>query len=492
MFTPTTTGCRPRRARRAHRACRLRRCAAAAAAPALLKPIRFTTARSAGSRNIRGRGLPGCARAVTVPTSTNAKPSAPSASAPRASLSNPAASPSGPGRSRPSARTRRTGSRGASQRRSNQATPGSVPAARISQNPAACAVSAGSRRSSTRYTSSYIALPAPDQDCGFCCRPSPWPAERPYPVTTQSRRSGSGRMDAPGGMAGRRWLRALVAVARGRLSPYRDWRRQEGYVRAVGMIGLDLPWHRPGAVRFCPWRGGRHPVWWAVQGYAVVNCDLRGAGTWEGTASLLSAQEGEDVHDLIEWAAAQPWSTGAVGMLGLSYLAISQWEAAALRPPGLKGPHHDRLAESLPAGPRRRQLPPVRPGTRAQPPSAAGPGAGRSGGHSPRPVRDLFQGGGEAAAGRRGPLAMAAQPAHRPVPRRLSERPERPLHPALGTTTPGPPPGPDHPVTGAPIPFRVADRADGARYRGRKSSSSRLIASGASSCIQWPGPSTRS
>ena len=78
------------------------------------------------------------------------------------------------------------------------------------------------------------------------------------------------------------------------------------------------------------------PAWWAAQGYAVVNCDLRGAGTSGGEASLLSDQEGEDVHDLIGWAAQQPWSTGAAGMIGVSYLAISQWKAAALQPAGLK------------------------------------------------------------------------------------------------------------------------------------------------------------
>jgi uncharacterized protein len=78
------------------------------------------------------------------------------------------------------------------------------------------------------------------------------------------------------------------------------------------------------------------PAWWAAQGYAVVNCDLRGAGTSAGTARLFSGQEGEDVYDLIEWAAAQPWSTGAVGLVGVSYLAISQWEGAAQQPPSLK------------------------------------------------------------------------------------------------------------------------------------------------------------
>jgi uncharacterized protein len=78
------------------------------------------------------------------------------------------------------------------------------------------------------------------------------------------------------------------------------------------------------------------PAWWTAQGYAVVSCDLRGAGTSEGSAGLLSDTEADDVYDLIEWAAAQSWSTGAVGMIGVSYLAMSQWKAAALRPPSLK------------------------------------------------------------------------------------------------------------------------------------------------------------
>ncbi len=96
--------------------------------------------------------------------------------------------------------------------------------------------------------------------------------------------------------------------------------RQTGPVRFSSLTGWEAP----------------DPAWWVAQGYAVVNCDLRGAGTSEGSASLLSDQEGEDIYDLIEWAAAQPWSTGAVGMLGVSYLAVSQWKAAALQPPGLK------------------------------------------------------------------------------------------------------------------------------------------------------------
>jgi uncharacterized protein len=60
--------------------------------------------------------------------------------------------------------------------------------------------------------------------------------------------------------------------------------RQTGPVRFSSLTGWEAP----------------DPEWWAAQGYAVVNCDLRGAGTSEGSASLLSDQEGEDVYDLIE------------------------------------------------------------------------------------------------------------------------------------------------------------------------------------------------
>lgn len=77
------------------------------------------------------------------------------------------------------------------------------------------------------------------------------------------------------------------------------------------------------------------PAYWVPRGYVVVNADLRGWGRSDGVGELLSAQEGDDYHDLIEWAAAQPWSNGRVGLNGVSYLAIAQWGAAATRPPHL-------------------------------------------------------------------------------------------------------------------------------------------------------------
>jgi predicted acyl esterase len=93
----------------------------------------------------------------------------------------------------------------------------------------------------------------------------------------------------------------------------------------------------PEPVAFSAWTSWEapDPAYWVPRGYAVVNCDLRGCGSSEGTGDLLSSTESEDYHDLIEWAAAQPWCSGKVGLNGVSYLALSQYGAAATQPPSL-------------------------------------------------------------------------------------------------------------------------------------------------------------
>ncbi len=54
------------------------------------------------------------------------------------------------------------------------------------------------------------------------------------------------------------------------------------------------------------------------------------------TDSLLDQQEREDLYDLVEWVGVQPWCDGNVGMLGVSYFAMAQLGAAAMKPPHLK------------------------------------------------------------------------------------------------------------------------------------------------------------
>ena len=95
---------------------------------------------------------------------------------------------------------------------------------------------------------------------------------------------------------------------------------------------------QPQAVTFSALTGWEapDPAWWTARGFVVVNADARGCGHSDGTGNLLSGQEAEDTYDLVQWIAGQPWSDGNVVMLGVSYLAISQYAVAALRPPALR------------------------------------------------------------------------------------------------------------------------------------------------------------
>jgi hypothetical protein len=77
------------------------------------------------------------------------------------------------------------------------------------------------------------------------------------------------------------------------------------------------------------------PERFVPDGYALVRVDVRGTGRSPGFMDLLSARETRDFHDCIEWAGTQPWSSGKVGLSGVSYLAMNQWQVAALRPPHL-------------------------------------------------------------------------------------------------------------------------------------------------------------
>jgi len=75
-----------------------------------------------------------------------------------------------------------------------------------------------------------------------------------------------------------------------------------------------------------------------ARGYAVIAQDVRGRFASDGLFQMVPTQavEGPDGYDTIEWIARQPWSSGAVGMFGLSYLSLAQLMAAIERPPSLK------------------------------------------------------------------------------------------------------------------------------------------------------------
>lgn len=77
------------------------------------------------------------------------------------------------------------------------------------------------------------------------------------------------------------------------------------------------------------------PETWVPRGYVVVRVDGRGTGASPGYLAPFSRTSAENYYDAIEWAAAQPWSTGKVGLLGISFYAMGQWAVASLQPPHL-------------------------------------------------------------------------------------------------------------------------------------------------------------
>ena len=75
--------------------------------------------------------------------------------------------------------------------------------------------------------------------------------------------------------------------------------------------------------------------YFAPRGYAVVMMDLRGTGRSQGCLDHLGPKDARDLKQVVEWAAAQSWSNGKVGMTGHSYVGSTPAVAAAQNPRGL-------------------------------------------------------------------------------------------------------------------------------------------------------------
>ncbi len=72
------------------------------------------------------------------------------------------------------------------------------------------------------------------------------------------------------------------------------------------------------------------------QGYVVVGLNMRGTGCSGGAFDYFETLQDLDGYDAIETLAHQTWSNGNVGMVGISYMGISQLFVAQTRPPHLR------------------------------------------------------------------------------------------------------------------------------------------------------------
>ena len=72
------------------------------------------------------------------------------------------------------------------------------------------------------------------------------------------------------------------------------------------------------------------------RGYVQVIANIRGTGRSGGTFGYVNRESLQDVYDVIEWLARQPWSNGKVGMFGASFFSVVAKLVAAMNPPSLK------------------------------------------------------------------------------------------------------------------------------------------------------------
>lgn len=104
--------------------------------------------------------------------------------------------------------------------------------------------------------------------------------------------------------------------------------------RPVPTVLEYLPYRKRGGTD--PRDESTYPVF-AAAGIAGVRVDIRGSGESEGVIDgEYTPRELSDACEILEWIAAQPWSNGNVGMMGISWGGFNCLQVAALKPPQLK------------------------------------------------------------------------------------------------------------------------------------------------------------
>ncbi len=114
----------------------------------------------------------------------------------------------------------------------------------------------------------------------------------------------------------------------------RIWMPEDAHERPVPAIIEHLPYRkRDGTIV----RDQLTHPWFAGNGYVCIRVDMRGNGDSQGVMlDEYTAQELDDACHVIEWAAQQPFCSGAVGMMGISWGGFNALQVAAMQPPALK------------------------------------------------------------------------------------------------------------------------------------------------------------
>jgi putative CocE/NonD family hydrolase len=127
---------------------------------------------------------------------------------------------------------------------------------------------------------------------------------------------------------------AWIPMSDGRRLAATLWLPNDAEQRPVPAILEYIPYRRRDGTRF---NDEETHAWFAAQGYACARVDLAGSGDSDGLLrDEYLPEEQDDALEVIAWLAAQPWCSGSVGMIGISWGGFAGLQVAARQPPALK------------------------------------------------------------------------------------------------------------------------------------------------------------
>jgi putative CocE/NonD family hydrolase len=122
-----------------------------------------------------------------------------------------------------------------------------------------------------------------------------------------------------------------ITLADGTRLAARIWLPDDAETNPVPAILEYLPYRKNDGTIF---RDAHQHPYFAGHGYAAVRVDMRGSGDSDGILyDEYLPQEQADALEVLAWLAEQPWCTGDVGIIGISWGGFNGLQIAAHRPP---------------------------------------------------------------------------------------------------------------------------------------------------------------
>ena len=125
-----------------------------------------------------------------------------------------------------------------------------------------------------------------------------------------------------------------IPMPDGRRLAGRLWIPNDAETNPVPAVLEYIPYRRRDGTRL---KDDEKHAWMAAQGYVCARVDITGSGDSDGLLrDEYVKQEQDDACEIIAWLAKQPWCSGAVGMIGISWGGFNGLQAAFRQPPALK------------------------------------------------------------------------------------------------------------------------------------------------------------